>query len=270
MTKVVLTLTTIPPRFSGLHDCLVSLLGQSAQVDDIILYLPKDYRRFPGTYETPKVPEGVQIKHVDRDLGPATKVLPAVAEYAGTDTLILFCDDDKIYHTDWAAQLIERAKAQPDAAVAAVGLNVSHSSTYSWSHSKSPSAKFVQKDARYRAKRAASLGFWKPPHVQGSGYVDIFCGWAGCVIRPEFFVAEDFDIPDVLWTVDDVWLSGCLEKNGISIWLENLGKDLTATAGPNDVESHSLRKSVYKGFDRKDANSACVRYFREHHQIWGG
>ena len=270
MSKVVISLTSVPPRFAGLNACLLSLLGQSAKIDEINLYLPRAYRRFPGAFAVPRVPSGVQIKFVEHDLGPATKVLPAVADNADTDALILFCDDDKIYHKDWAKALIESAEAHPDCAIAAIGHRVSHVSAYDWTTSKAPTARFVEKNASYRLRRAASLGLWKPVGVQGSGYVDILCGWAGCVVRPAFFRTEDFDIPDVLWTVDDVWLSGCLEKNGVPIWLENLRPALKPSAGPNDVTAFALRNSHYKGFDRLAANQKCIAYFREAYQIWGG
>jgi hypothetical protein len=50
-----------------------------------------------------------------------------------------------------------------------------------------------------------------------SGYIDILEGWDGVVVRPEFFDDFAWQIPDILWTVDDVWLSGCLERQGIPI-----------------------------------------------------
>ncbi len=270
MTRVIVSLTTIPPRFAGLQDCLESLLQQTAQIDQINLYLPRRYRRFPGDYTLPKVPPGITIRIVEDDYGPATKVLPAAVENAGTDTLILFCDDDKVYHPTWAQHLVDGAKVHPDCCIVAVGANVSQFSRYTWSSPKVPAADFVHKDWWYRAKRATSLGRWKPSNIQGSGYVDILCGWAGCAVRPEFFCQGDFDIPDILWTVDDVWLSGCLERNGVPIWLENLDTKKRPRRGVNDTLDHALRGLTYKGYDRQRANQACIRYFKERYGIWGG
>lgn len=270
MSKVVVSLTTIPPRMSDLDECLRSLLAQSARIDEINLYVPREYRRFPGAYTLPKVPQGVNVKVIEEDLGPATKVLPAVRDYAGTDTLILFCDDDRAFPTQWAQRLIDSAQLRPHCAVSAAGHQVVRMSDFDWSTQNSPVATFVRKDALYRLKRALSLGLWKPQRIQSSGHVDTLCGWAGCAIRPEFFVEEDFEIPDVLWTVDDVWLSGCLEKNGVPIWLEKLGPDAEPRAAANDIETFALRTFTYKGFDRFQANAYCIQYFRENHQIWGG
>lgn len=270
MTRVIVSLTTIPPRFAGLPDCLESLVQQTAQIDEINLYVPRQYRRFPGEYALPTVPAEISIKVVEHDYGPATKVLPAVLENDGTDTLILFCDDDKVYHPTWAQHLINGARAHPACCIVAVGANVSQFSTYTWSSAKVPAADFIRKDWRYRAKRAASLGFWKPSNIHGSGYVDILCGWAGCAVRPEFFCQADFDIPDILWTVDDVWLSGCLERNGVPIWLENLDPKDRPQRGINDTQDGALRSFTYKGHNRKRANHACIRYFKEQYGIWGG
>ena len=47
--------------------------------------------------------------------------------------------------------------------------------------------------------------------VRKAGFADILQGLGGVVVRPDFFDDEAFDIPDILWAVDDVWLSGMLE-----------------------------------------------------------
>ena len=270
MTRIVVSLTSIPPRFAGLQDCLRALLLQTAQIDEIALYLPPNYRRFPGAVAPPQVPAGVTLKPADKDYGPATKVLPAVAEYAGTDTLILFGDDDKVYCPNWAQNLIDCAKEHPDSCVTAVGSRLSEFSAGPWAPPRAPAARFVQKDWKYRAKRAASFGRWKPERVQGAGHVDLLCGWGGCAVRPDFFGQEAFDIPDILWTVDDIWLSGCLERHGVPIWLEPPDTSSIPQRGANDTNDHALRSLTYKQHNRAAANEACIRYFRQRYGIWGG
>jgi hypothetical protein len=52
-----------------------------------------------------------------------------------------------------------------------------------------------------------------------------------------------FDIPDLLWTVDDIWLSGQLAVNGVPI-----------------------RKIT----DHEQANRACIRHFQREYGIWSG
>jgi len=75
--KVVVSLSTIPPRFDKIGEALQCILKQDRAADEIHLYIPKCYRRFPEhAFCLPAVPDGVLVKVVDDDLGPATKVLP--------------------------------------------------------------------------------------------------------------------------------------------------------------------------------------------------
>ena len=77
--QLVISLTAIPPRFPYLRETLQSLLNQKARVSSVNLYLPRNYRRFAWDPSVlPEVPQGVNIRLVDQDYGPATKVLPAV------------------------------------------------------------------------------------------------------------------------------------------------------------------------------------------------
>ena len=58
--KIILSLSTIPARFDLLGESLNSLLNQSKKADEIHVYIPKNYKRFPNhEFSTPSVPEGV-------------------------------------------------------------------------------------------------------------------------------------------------------------------------------------------------------------------
>ena len=111
MTKLIISLTTIPPRFKYVQECLWSLLVQTAEVAAVNLYIPRGYKRFGyAESDLPKLPNGVNLRVVDEDLGPATKILPACREYLGQDVFILCCDDDKIYDRDWAQRFLNASK----------------------------------------------------------------------------------------------------------------------------------------------------------------
>lgn len=97
--------------------------------------------------------------------------------------------------------------------------------------------------------------------------MDILEGWRGALIEPGFFCDDDFQIPDILWTVDDVWLSGCLERKGIPNWLTGTKRSLAPAKNSNEFASSALRKFKYKGHDRKAANLACIEHFRKEHGI---
>ncbi|MEF0941654.1 hypothetical protein [Rhizobium sp. BR 362] len=117
----IITLSTIPPRFATLAPTLNSLLQQKGQIDEVRLYIPKKYRRFPE-YDgfLPSVPAGIKIFRPDDDMGPASKVLFAAKEFRNQSAQILFCDDDKIFSsvrrplfsTIFAARRMRRANRE--------------------------------------------------------------------------------------------------------------------------------------------------------------
>lgn len=272
MTRLILSLTTVPPRFPYVGENLAALRQQSARIDAIHLYIPRSYRRF--SYDAsalPALPEGVDLRLIDADLGPATKVLPAARDYRGQDVRILFCDDDKLYDRHWAQRFLDAAAAHPDAAICEEGglMAAPHYAGDGWASPRQPQSGFRRKGLGYRLARAASLGLWKPSKATSSGYVDILEGWGGALVRPEFFDDAAFEIPELLWTVDDVWLSGCLERRGIPIWL-NAENKIRSKGNSNEVKEASLRNFTYQGHGRIAANRACIRYFRETYGIWGG
>jgi hypothetical protein len=103
MVKFVISLTTIPPGFVHVRECLQSLLVQAADVAAISLHIPQSYKRFAcAESHLPRLPKALNLRVVDEDLGPAIKILPACREYQGQDVFILSCDDDKIYDRGWA------------------------------------------------------------------------------------------------------------------------------------------------------------------------
>jgi hypothetical protein len=263
---MIVTLSSIPPRFADLGPTLWSLLRQKLPPEQVILYIPDRYRRFPEwDGRLPTVPGGIEIRRVEQDFGPATKVLPAVREFAGQDVDILFGDDDLVYDSRWTQRFAEVRKLRPDACIAESAVDIL---------SVDPNSRPVERRPRV-VKRTRS---W-PERIAGtirhrrrvtskheaSGYADVLLGYAGAMVRPSFFRNEVFDIPEILWTIDDVWLSGHLEVNGIPIW--NNG-DTPRRRRHRAARVHALQTFVYEGHGRKEAQQACVAYFRENYGIW--
>ena len=94
----VITLSTIPPRFSQIGPTLRSLVRQRARPEAVELYIPQSYRRFPQWGGAlPEVPDGVTIIRVEEDLGPATKILPAAKAYRGQGVELIYGDDDRVF-----------------------------------------------------------------------------------------------------------------------------------------------------------------------------
>lgn len=270
MADLVISLTTIPSRLRQIEPTLRDLLAQRADVAEIRLYLPRRYRRFDfAPTDVPKMPSGVRVCFVDEDFGPATKVLPAIADCAGQDVEILFCDDDQPYDPNWAQRFLDTRRHQPDACIVEKGYELETrppGARYYVTRAFQPRARLRRKGIGYRALRLVSLTMIKPRAYTTPGYVDVLEGYRGGLVRPDFFPPEVFDIPDILWTVDDPWLSGHLTRNGVPIWLMT---DVPAWGRPYGAHyTDRLGKLVYKDHGRLEADTACFEYFRKTYGIW--
>ena len=275
---LIISLSAIPARFPKIGPILDSLVNQTAQVDKILLYIPNSYRRFPDwDGSLPDVPKGVEIRRTNDDFGPATKVLCAAKEFRDTDCDILFCDDDHIYAPGWAQSFLDLKPKHPGCVIAQGGFQA-----------EAVAGGTAKRDLQPRAERrwrVTDLDFqlrylwqdltnWSQRHeltapprrvFKLSGYVDVFEGYAGVLVQPQMFDEEFYDIPPVLWGVDDVWLSGMITRRGIPIWLEGRLLD------PRQAESERhapLAKSVIDGANRSTANREGVLYFRDQHGLW--
>lgn len=266
MTETVISLSSIPPRFGGLLPTLTSLLGQRLQAREIRLVIPHKYRRFPDwDGRLPDVPSGITIHRCEEDLGPATKVLPTAKDLRGHDVDILFCDDDKVYDAGWHERFKAQAVLRPGTCIVEAGENFPDIADTYRPADRLPRSIRKKKGIRYRIFRIVTLGTMKGGQYLSSGYVDQISGWAGVLVRPDWFTDAAFDIPDILWTVDDPWLSGHLELNGIPIWLNARSKQVS----PSPIGTvKGLLKHVEDGHGRVEADLAAIHYFRSNHSIW--
>lgn len=246
MPDLVISLTTIPSRMNQIGPTLRDLLAQKADVAEIRLYIPRQYRRFdfdPAT-DLPDLPDGVTLCITDEDFGPATKVLPAVRDFAGQDVEILFCDDDQPYRSDWAQRFLDARKNHPGACIVEKGYDLDTrppGARYHLENRPQPRAIARRKGVAYRLFRLLTLTSIKPKPYIVDGFVDVLEGYRGAMVRPDFFPPETFDIPEILWTVDDPWLSGQMTRHK----RPDLADDQSAPLGP------SLRCASY-GRTRKD------------------
>lgn len=99
---VVAALTTIPPRLSIATKAAVESVR--AQVSDVFLCCPAEYRRFGA-----RPPTSINGVHVisGEDMGPATKYLgPAGADAVPAGAWILTIDDDQEYAADLVSKML--------------------------------------------------------------------------------------------------------------------------------------------------------------------
>lgn len=263
----IISITSIPSRFDLIGSTLECLLNQNA--DQVLLHIPFRYKRFPDwNGDLPRVPAGIQIIRCDYDYGPATKILPAVKALKGIDVQVLFCDDDCIVPAGWAHRLFTIQARRQNEAVAIYTRPACRQRAKTMRFKQAWQVPIIY-EIPYRASRLVHklIGtrvcyrrpFWF------SGYGDILFGVCGVVIRPEFFDDIAFDLPDICWPVDDIWLSAMLAKNKIPIYCPGFG------AFPKSHEASfcdALEESVFAGKRRDKLNSEAVEYCRNRFNIW--
>ncbi|MCL3883988.1 glycosyltransferase family 2 protein [Marivita sp. GX14005] len=273
----LITLSSIPPRFGLIGPTLESLVAQSG-VDGVELTLPQRYRRFPDWDGTlPPVPHGVTIHRSETDYGPATKVLPAARRHKGQGVRLLLCDDDRDYRPGWAAGLLAEADRYPDRAVALAGWDIAGMPPRKTHASPRHARRSRKWDMAYRAARLRQIlrgqgkvGLaGKPPRriIARAGFADIFEGYGGVVLRPEFLDDQSFDIPPEAFHVDDVWLSGALARAGIGIWLAADRPEPKTTQADRAAALYRHREED-KG--RAELDAAAIEMMRARWNIWGG
>jgi len=266
----IISLSSIPPRFPFLKKTLQTLVDQEV-ADDVRLYIPKKYRRFPEyNGELPDVPEGVTICQIDKDLGPATKILPASKEFRHQDVQILFCDDDGLYPKGWAKRLFKIQTKRSGQAVATWGRPIGDYVINPVLPRRGSYAKQIrlEHDVQYRAERILQKLFgYKPlkrPMIS-SGYVDVIFGVSGVVVKPDFFDDEAFNIPDEAWSVDDVWLSAQLARKDIPIYCP---WRLPCPRSSEAVDQDSLLDLEFQGDSRQESNRKAAEYCQKKYGIW--
>lgn len=279
----IISLTSIPPRFHLLFRALDSLKRQRAKIDAIELWVPETYKRFPD-FEVSNiiVPDGVVLRRCKEDIGPATKVLPAAMEHRAKKVRIIYCDDDKEFHPSWADSFLEAekgylSKGEKNFALAAVGVCIDR---YKDAHSKirfkdRPKRQSPATDYKYRFEKILyqvhkGLGLSsrsRPVRTRwfsSEGRVDVMEGYGGVLVRPEFFLPQDLEIPDPIWRVDDIWLSGLLASRNIPIFANPLAR----MPRPIQSASHGLAEEVIDNRNRSDLDQLAIRYFQEHAEQW--
>ncbi len=269
---IVVTFTTIPPRFALLGPMIAALAAQKRRPDAVELYVPRQYRRFPGERAAlPSLPDWIDVIETDMDYGPATKVLPALDRWAGTDVDILFCDDDTIHDPFWTTRLAEMRRDRPTDVVCELGMDIDRllsDPSLSRPHTPTPRAVIDQPTPAELSviRRRMKDGGPGHPYLSAPGYVDILFGFRGAMVRPGWVDRRAWTIPGILWTVDDVWLSGMIALAGRRIWAGGAACWMSGESPASRTQD--LYSSVIGGADRATANRLGVSYMRDTWGIW--
>jgi len=134
MSKVVITLTTVPERLSfnvenGFKSVIKSICEQNYESYEVHLNLPEIYAVTGLKYIIPKWLDEFteQYPHLKifrtEDLGPPTKVVPTIVRES-SDTLLIVVDDDLIYHPDMILEHVKYHSQIPDSVILYDGRNL--------------------------------------------------------------------------------------------------------------------------------------------------
>lgn len=203
-SRAIVSLSTLPDRIRRLHATLNSLLNQTRPPDEIVLAVPPFSSRQSREYEIPeyllRMPR-VRLLRCQTDWGPATKFIAVVRDELSSgrrDTLIMVCDDDRIYPRD-SLELYLRYHAQlPNAALCFRGGSMPRS--LNWRHSRLEFGVDLQ-----APKRTA-----------------VITGCGSYLIQPRFFDESLWDYskaPEGAFYMDDMWISGHLERRGVEKYI---------------------------------------------------
>lgn len=219
--RIVVSLTTIPERINELRFTLKSLLKQTLQPDEIAVNLP--YKTLKGKeYILPewlvrlsqKEKSKVKIHRLEKDFGPASKLLPTLKR-EHEDTKIICVDDDLVYPPELVYSLVKTSEKYPNNAI----------TTF---------AKKLLYNGLNEPPRNGSTWAWlRAQRLTGNARSDLVLGVFGFLVKPKFFFEEkvqangeikkfpsvyDYsEAPESCIFVDDVFISGHLSLRNIDI-----------------------------------------------------
>jgi len=195
--RLVVSLSTRPDRMTELIPTLRSIIEQTDPADAIYINVPLGVNKRSGVAYT--IPDslrrlpGVTILRCS-DVGPLTKLLPALEYEDDPSTVVVTIDDDKIYPSSLLRTLAWHVSRTSNTVVGVCG----------WSLLWFPDH-WISIYVPY---------FMRPG---GGVFVDILQGVCGIAYTRGYFnTAELRDVPKPCFTIDDVWVSGYLATHGIS------------------------------------------------------
>lgn len=263
-TSFIVSLTTIPTRFEGLSNLAWHLAKQSVQPIAYEINIPTTYRNPDfNNFDTSQIPNLFNVKPIETDWGPGSKIIPTVERYMDEDIPIIYIDDDRLYDCHLFSRLLRESELAPNACIAASTVSVTR---------QLEEAYWRTKPTLYRTLRLASCGLWNPKRQQDRSPLRIAEGYAGVLVKPRFFDRSLFEYPEHLRNVDDVWISACMTKNGVPIKkCEMFSHQMNWPSEINQEDigrRNALLHTISNGLDRSALNAACIKYVQEQFGIW--
>jgi hypothetical protein len=208
--KLIVSVTSFPPRFGTLALALRSLLRQTVTADQTVLWIAHE--------DMPLLPRnvldlqraGLSIYPTD-DLRSYKKILPALDRFPGA--FICTADDDLYYWPTWLAELLQ--EASDDQRV--VPCHRAHEIT-------------IDEQSRYMPYRQWRINV--PHPVQSNGLFPT--SGAGVLYPPSALAHRDSDrkaIADLCPHADDIWLYWMVRSNGFTCRTAGRRRELITLPG---------------------------------------
>lgn len=240
--QVIVSLTSFPDRFARLHNCIKSLLGQTVRPDRLILYLSQEECanvQIPATLQK-LLRHGLEIRYTPDNFGSFNKFVHVMAEFP--DHLIVTCDDDKLYPSDWLDGLVSGHETYPDKIICWRSRQIS-----------------LTDDDQLRPYRE-----WPMTTHNTPSFSILPLGVGGVLYPPHCFTCEvqDASLFQALCpTADDLWLKAMAVRNGTSA----VQVDPAAVVHPSIPFWNGSKLSVDNIWGRQ--NDASVQRLIEHFGI---
>lgn len=248
---IIVSLTTIPPRFKNLYITINSILKQTIKPDKIIIHIPEIYNNFSYNYLPKFLDDNIIINRKTKDYGPATKLLGLynleLYNNMSDNDVIIVIDDDRIYNNNLINNMLTYYKRYTDKVLTIAGWDI-----------ESLTNNYIK---TYNKKQPRGIEYVK------EGYINILGGCCGFLISKKncpFNHKEIFELDnnDEKYYVDDVFISGFLTLNNTDIYII-----------PNTIhrdENRSINDKIYSLTDntRMQKNIKCIQYFKNKYNIW--
>lgn len=245
--RVIISLTTHPPRLRQVFATLESLCEQNLEAFDVHLYVSRKDREAFGAW--PKALErlirrGVHIVVTEEDCRSYDKLLHTLKAYPAAT--IITADDDMMYPSDWARRLVEGSERYPGSIICHRGHMLCETSPGSG-------------EISYRVVRSR-----KDPGATTPNFSLMPTGSGGVLYPPNALDPIALDIEafrELAPTADDIWfkvaslkaMTPCVRINP-----ENVDFLPTPAAGESALHEDNVKRG---GNDRQFAN--CLKRFPE-------
>lgn len=192
--KIIISLTSYPPRFKILEHTLMCLLSQTIQPKVVLWIYEEDARTLPPRIQN-LLGQKLEIRTTKDDYRSYKKIYPAIKEFPGTH--IITADDDIFYNASWAELLLQELKPNDNRILG----HRAHRMTF---------------DENGNLKPYNQWNWQIGGNQVRSGFNIFLTGGAGALYPAGSLKAEDLNptqFMDRCETADDVWLYFATTKN---------------------------------------------------------